>query len=640
MSDAGAGVGAGAGAGAGAGDVVVRWARRAARDLEHRKDEINRLNVFPIPDSDTGANLSATMAAAVDALAGTGAGTGESGGAGARAGAGAGVRAGFGAGTGDGAGAGETVDAGGGTGTGDATGQGPDVAVVTAALAGGAVRGARGNSGTVLGQVLRALADVASTDELGAGSLARIMTTAVRYVTEALSTPVEGTALTVLRAAADAATDARGPAVDVARAAADAARAALARTPDLLPVLREAGVVDAGGRGFVVLLDALVETLGGDGDGRGGAGGEGGDRGDGAGGDGDGRGGAGGEGGDRGDGAGGDGDGRGGAGGEGGDRGDGAGLGGAGGAASDGDTPGGAAGAGSAGAPVGGPTRDDAHAHADARADADAHARAHAPAGAELEVMFHFRGETAAALDDLRRMMDGRGHSVVLGRDTATSATVHVHTGDAGALIEDAFALGTVSDLRIEALPSTSPTPRRHPGPGAGLLALVPAGPLRDVFAEAGAETDADAELGERCVVLTNGRDATPVIDHLEADRRQFSVIDTECYVGGLAALAVHDATNDWQDDVEDMADAVASQRWTSISCDGDGAGVDAGTLVRRIRDLLESGGELVTLLYTSAVPAETLADVHRALAEDAPGVEIHAYRADGMECAVQIGVE
>lgn len=110
------------------------------------------------------------------------------------------------------------------------------------------------------------------------------------------------------------------------------------------------------------------------------------------------------------------------------------------------------------------------------------------------------------------------------------------------------------------------------------------------------------------------------MIDHLEADRRQFSVIDTECYVGGLAALAVHDATNDWQDDVEDMADAVASQRWTSISCDGDGAGVDAGTLVRRIRDLLESGGELVTLLYTSAVPAETLADVHRALAEDAPG--------------------
>ncbi|WP_260433180.1 DAK2 domain-containing protein, partial [Corynebacterium bovis] len=187
MSDAGAGVGAGAG------DVVVRWARRAARDLEHRKDEINRLNVFPIPDSDTGANLSATMAAAVDALAGTGAGTREGGGAGARAGAGAG--------TGEGPGAGETVDAGGGTGTGGGTGQGPDVAVVTAALAGGAVRGARGNSGTVLGQVLRALADVASTGELGAGSLARIMTTAVRYVTEALSTPVEGTALTVLRAA-------------------------------------------------------------------------------------------------------------------------------------------------------------------------------------------------------------------------------------------------------------------------------------------------------------------------------------------------------------------------------------------------------------------------------------------------------
>ncbi|MEL4164593.1 DAK2 domain-containing protein [Corynebacterium bovis] len=602
VNRAGAVTGSGAdGAGTGAGEVVVRWARRGARELERRKDEINRLNVFPIPDSDTGANLSATMAAAVGALTGVGAG------------------------------------------------RDPDVAVVTAALAGGAVRGARGNSGTVLGQVLRALADVASTGELGAGSLARIMTTAVRYVTEALSTPVEGTALTVLRAAADAATDASGPAVDVARAAADAARSALARTPDLLPVLREAGVVDAGGRGFVVLLDALVETLAGDD--AGGAG-----DGDGAGcaGDGDGAGCAG------------DGD-------EGGDRGDG-------GAASDGRTSGRPAGAEPEGGSAAGPARDAAHgpvhtdtptgagagagtgagtgvgtgagagagagagdpAHAPAGAEdpAQAHAHTSLPTGAELEVMFHFRGAAPATLDDLRRMMDGRGHSVVLGRDTATSATVHVHTLDAGPLIEDAFALGTVSDLRIEALPTTPPGPRRRPGPGAGLLALVPAGPLRDVFAEAGAETDADAELGERCVVLTNGRDATPVIDHLEADRRQFSVIDTECYVGGLAALAVHDATNDWQDDVEDMADAVASQRWTSISCDSDGAGVDAGTLARRIRDLLESGGELVTLLYTSAVPAETVADVQRALAEDAPGVEIHAYRADGMECAVQIGVE
>lgn len=200
------------------GTGIVAWAERAVQRLGHRREEINNLNVFPVPDADTGTNMLHTMRAAVEHArrsVGSDSHTPE----GAR-----------------------------------------EVAI---ALGQGAVRGARGNSGVILSQVLRALGESASFSGLDAQTLKRTLRSAVILVEHALSEPVEGTIITVLREASAAAQQASGSLPDVAEAAADAAAAALARTPQLLPALSTAGVVDAGGRGLLVLLDSLVETLNG-----------------------------------------------------------------------------------------------------------------------------------------------------------------------------------------------------------------------------------------------------------------------------------------------------------------------------------------------------------------------------------------
>lgn len=202
------------------GELIATWARRSAELLHHHRSEINGLNVFPIPDADTGSNMTATMESAVAAL--------------------------------------------------DAMHlRAPqDAATVAAALAAGAVRGARGNSGMVLSQILRALAETASmspTGELNATAVPTMLTRAERLVCTAMSDPVEGTVITVLRraAAGAAAVGPDAPLTVVADAARTAAQDALAATTDQLDALREAGVVDAGGRGLVVILDALHDALAG-----------------------------------------------------------------------------------------------------------------------------------------------------------------------------------------------------------------------------------------------------------------------------------------------------------------------------------------------------------------------------------------
>jgi len=152
-----------------------------------------------------------------------------------------------------------------------------DVAQVAAALARGASDGARGNSGVILSQILLALADVtaeAKTDtdlpdtdlaDVDATLLAATLRHAVVLVVSAMGGEViAGTVVSVLQAAADAveqgATEGAGLA-QVLAGAGEAAAIALERTPDQLPVLAEAGVVDAGGRGLLVLLDALTATV-------------------------------------------------------------------------------------------------------------------------------------------------------------------------------------------------------------------------------------------------------------------------------------------------------------------------------------------------------------------------------------------
>jgi uncharacterized protein len=201
------------------------WAHTSVGDLIAHTDEINRLNVFPVADADTGTNMLFTMRAAW-----------------AQA---------------------------------DATASDGDVARVTAALADGALHGARGNSGVILSQILRGLADVTAEASAERGGeladidgvvLAAALRHAVGLVVASMGESIPGTIVSVLQAAAEAAEDANSDDADlvgVIAAAADTAVIALDKTIEQLDVLADAGVVDAGGRGLLVLLDALSRTVSG-----------------------------------------------------------------------------------------------------------------------------------------------------------------------------------------------------------------------------------------------------------------------------------------------------------------------------------------------------------------------------------------
>ena len=179
--------------------------------LHSHREQLNRLNVFPVPDGDTGTNMALTVASVVDALAPM---TDES-----------------------------TMDE------------------VCSAIAQGSLMGARGNSGVILSQMLRGMTDrfrsvTAITPSVLADSLAQ----ADRLARQAVVRPVEGTILTVARAAAQGANATKSSLSALVRGARERAREALARTPEQLPVLKQAGVVDSGGSGLVLLFDALFHV--------------------------------------------------------------------------------------------------------------------------------------------------------------------------------------------------------------------------------------------------------------------------------------------------------------------------------------------------------------------------------------------
>ena len=192
-----------------------QWCRAAVEALSTARHRLDDLNVFPVPDGDTGTNLLLTAYAALEAL----------------------ERAGD-----------------------------PPPEPVWAILARGAVLGARGNSGTILAELLRGLADqLAGAPPADGPTVAAALQKAAGNAYAAVADPEEGTFLTVARAGGQAAVDAvaegRTDLADVVRAAADGARAALEATPDQLAALRDAGVVDAGGAGLSLVLDALVTTV-------------------------------------------------------------------------------------------------------------------------------------------------------------------------------------------------------------------------------------------------------------------------------------------------------------------------------------------------------------------------------------------
>ena len=192
--------------------AVRRWCQAAAESMAAHRSEIDDLNVFPIPDGDTGTNLELTMRSAAEAVA-----------------------ADRSAGVGD----------------------------VLRAMARGAVLGARGNSGVIVSQVLCGLADgLQKLDEADGRALADGLRLASDLAYAAVSEPVEGTVLSVIRSCAEAAEAVADPELPaVVSAVVRAAEEALRRTPEQLEVLARAGVVDAGGRGLVVLLGELAAVV-------------------------------------------------------------------------------------------------------------------------------------------------------------------------------------------------------------------------------------------------------------------------------------------------------------------------------------------------------------------------------------------
>jgi DAK2 domain fusion protein YloV len=186
--------------------------------LRAHMEGINRLNVYPVPDGDTGTNMARTLDAVVKELEGAAADMGG------------------------------TCDA----------------------IAHGSLMGARGNSGVILSQVMRGL--VAKLRGVAGGSataaeFADALKSASVASYEAVLKPIEGTILTVVRETADAAVVAasRGEnLVNMLRVARSAGREALANTPELLPVLKDAGVVDAGGAGFMLFIDSALHVVAGD----------------------------------------------------------------------------------------------------------------------------------------------------------------------------------------------------------------------------------------------------------------------------------------------------------------------------------------------------------------------------------------
>jgi DAK2 domain fusion protein YloV len=190
--------------------AVRRWCAAGREGLAAARAEIDDLNVYPVPDGDTGTNLLLTMEAVEEALR-------------------------------------------------DAP---QDMAGTVSAMARGALLGARGNSGVILSQLLRGVAEVLAAVEAGsAQDVRRALSRASELCYAAVASPVEGTLLTVARECAAAVAGSEGDLPSVVREARAAAARSLARTPELLPQLKSAGVVDAGGRGLCVLLEALEQVV-------------------------------------------------------------------------------------------------------------------------------------------------------------------------------------------------------------------------------------------------------------------------------------------------------------------------------------------------------------------------------------------
>ena len=499
------------------GPRLLSWARRSAEELGRHREVINSLNVFPVPDSDTGSNMAFTMAAAVK----------EAGNCEPAA----------------------TAD------------------VVAEALAVGSIKGARGNSGVVLSQVLRGVAQAAGDGELGGRDVAKALANAVAFVERAIADPVEGTIITVLREAARAAEEAsisKNALSDVTSAALTAAEDALANTPSQLAELREAGVVDAGGTGLVLLLKVLHAEVTGDGI----------------------------------------------------------------------HEPGG-------------------------HDDVDDAEHSHGVVG-WLEVLFMFTGP----LDELEAVLSTMGRSLVIARATDTHGKVHIHTTEAGPVIERALELGTLTDLRLEILPEATPM---HEARRVGrlIVAITPVGSLMDLYNRAGAvavapgpdviedvRREITASGAHEVIILPNGQLDPETVQEIETTADQASLevtlLPTVRLVNGIAAVSVHDPRLPVSEAAALMSEAAEEMAVADIVTTTNGVEVvtrdtlvaRAATLTDAVREaattMLDGGGELVTIL----VAPQDVAAVDVEVLEADLDAEVVVYPADGLGSTGQLGVE
>lgn len=532
--------------------VAVRtWCSLALEALGRERAEIDAINVYPIADGDTGTNLYLTVESAAAAV--------------------------------------EAVFAAHETGA-----TAPATADAVRAMAHGALIGARGNSGTILAQLLRGMAEVLA-DGGDAAHLRRALTRAADAARRAVAHPVEGTVLTVAAAAAEAAEGEESDLRTVVHAAYDGALAALAKTPEQLAVLGRAGVVDAGGRGLVAVLGALVETVTGQAPVRGPR-------------------------------------------------------------IVHGKAPTPVDGGSVLGLPVGGTPVEGVPAGG---FPAGGVPEAGVPvgegpldcpengvAGPAFEVIYLLEaGDEQVAR--LRTRLDALGDSlVVVGGDGLWH--VHVHVDDAGAAVEAGveagrpyririthFATESGHDLRVQAEPAQRAVVVVVPGDG---LAGLCTGGATTVIARPG-EPPASGELvdairrahAREVVLLPNDaalrHTAAAAAEQARTEGVRVALVPTRAAVQGIAALAVHEPDRGFDEDVVAMTAAAGATRYAELAVaerqswtmagicqagdilgliDGDVAviGADVPATARTVLDrMLAAGGELVTLVLGEDVP-------------------------------------
>lgn len=544
--------------------AVRAWCRLTLRALGAAREEIDAINVYPVADGDTGTNLYLTVESAAQA-----------------------VEAAF-----DGHAAGAGAD-----------GTRPTLLEALRAMAHGALIGARGNSGTILAQLLRGMSQTLTAPDFAADAsvdgdhraaggrrvdedhwAARVLRQglrgAVRAAYDAVSRPAEGTMLSVAAGAAEAAEQAGGGLTEVVRAAYTGALAALARTPGQLDALRRAGVVDAGGLGLVAVLGALCEAVTGQ---------------------------------------------------------------------APPDPSPGVTGAGTSFRHVhAAPVAASAPA-ADVAAEACGE-EAKAAGGPAFEVIYLLEAADGDAVARLKTRLDALGDSlVVVGGDGLWH--VHVHVDDAGAAVEAGIEAGRPYRIRVTHFADQAPAAGGTPVPRA-VVAVVRGEGLADLCTEAGAtvvavrpgEAPDSGEIAaairrahaREVVLLPNDAELRPAAgaaaERARAEGVRVALIPTRSAVQGLAALAVHEPSRRFDEDVVAMTAAAGATRYAELTVaereswtmagvcqagdvlgliDGDVAVIGAelaATATAVLDRMLAAGGELVTLVLGADAPAD-LAD-------------------------------